>query len=83
MATAKKKVTTTKPAKEKAPKAPAEDGMITLAKVSDELGINPAVARRKLRAAGIERAEGQGWKWKDGSKDLDKIRKVLAEPEKE
>lgn len=79
-ATAKK---TTKPAADKAPvekKATAEkadDGRITLATLCEELDMNPAAARRKLRAAEIERPEGQAWSWKPG-RELDKVRKTLT-----
>lgn len=65
------KTATKKPTAEK----PADD-RVTLAAICEELGMNPAAARRKLRAAEIERPEGQAWSWKPG-RELDKIKKVL------
>ena len=78
------------PAKTKAPAAkaaPAEkatrtreipEGMVSLAALADELGILPGALRRKLRGADLTKPEGSGWMWKEGSKDLDKVRKMLT-----
>jgi len=80
----------------KAPKEPKTDkpkgkfgprvvpeGFIGLDALAVELGLKPAVARRKLRTAeGVTKPEGQhGWYWKDGSRELASIRKVLSAKE--
>lgn len=55
------------------------EGNTGLAALCEKLGLKPVVARRKLRSAEIGKPEGQhGWYWKDGSKDLAKIEKVLS-----
>lgn len=72
----KARKTAAKPAAEKKPKV-AED-RVTLAQVCEEVGIAPATARRKLREAEVQRPEGQGWGWKPGSRDLEKVKKVLS-----
>ena len=56
----------------------SEDGGVTLATLAAEEKITGQKARQKLRAAGIERAEGSRWSWKDGSKDLKAVRKALG-----
>ena len=56
----------------------AEDGGVTLADLAAEAKITGQKARQKLRAAGIERAEGSRWSWKEGSKDLKAVRKALG-----
>lgn len=55
--------------------AKTDDNVVSLKALAEELGISPAAARRKLRSAEIER-DGR-WAWKDGSRDLTKVRKVL------
>src|SRR3954470_22016876 len=58
------------------------DGHTGLAAICEEMKLKPTVARRKLRAAEVEKPEGQhGWYWKDGSKDLKKIREILTAKE--
>lgn len=56
------------------------EGYVGLEALATELGIKPAVIRRKLRTMeGITKPEGQhGWYWKDGSRDLANIRKALT-----
>ena len=53
------------------------EGGVTLADLAAEAKITGQKARQKLRAAGIERAEGSRWSWKEGSKDLKAVRKAL------
>lgn len=81
-----------KESKAKAPKAAVDkpkgqfgprvvpDGFVGLEALAVELGIKPSVARRKLRTAeGVTKPEGQhGWYWKDGSRELTNIRKILT-----
>lgn len=89
MAQAKKKVTkkaaapaakeATKVKKTAAPKEDTGDGLVTLAQLAEELGITPSVARRKLRTLlGESREEKTRYVWKEGSKDLEKVRKHLT-----
>lgn len=56
------------------------EGFVGLEALATELGIKPAVIRRKLRTMeGVTKPEGQhGWYWKDGSRDLANIRKALT-----
>ncbi len=54
----------------------SNDGMITLADLAGEAKISGAAARRKIRAAELER-DGR-WAWKDGSKSLKTARKALG-----
>lgn len=56
------------------------EGFIGLDALAVELGLKPAVARRKLRTAeGVTKPEGQhGWFWKEGSRELASIRKTLT-----
>lgn len=59
------------------------EGYIGLNALAEEAGIKPAAARRKLRGLeGMTKPEGQhGWYWKDGSKDLAKVRAALKQAE--
>ncbi len=54
-----------------------EEGMVSLAALSDQLGITPATARRKLRTAEYDKGEGR-WKWKEGSAALKQVTKILS-----
>lgn len=82
--------------KTKAPKAaPAEgktkgvfgprevpEGHVGIAALAVEFGMTASVIRRKLRGMeNLTKPEGQhGWYWKEGSKDLNAVRKALATP---
>lgn len=75
-----------KDAKPKGKKAPppnpraVPEGHTGIADIAKELKLSPAVVRRKLRSSEITKPEA-GWHWKDGSKDLAAVKKVLtAEP---
>ena len=81
VATKKKEKVSEKKASKKVSKKVSkkdEDGGVTLAALAAEAKITGQKARQKLRAAGIERAEGSRWSWKDGSKDLKAVRKALG-----
>lgn len=95
LAPAAKKLATKKvkgtPKVEKAPKAakPAAkaeptsreipDGYIGLSGLAEELDIQPAALRRKLRAMEAVKPEGSfGWRWKIGSKELNTLKKSLT-----
>ncbi len=56
------------------------EGFTGLNTVAEQVGITPAAARRKLRGqTEIVKPEGQhGWYWKDGSKELAKVTKLLT-----
>lgn len=75
------------PEKEKGTFGPraVPDGHVGLAAVAEELGMNPATARRRLRASETSfKNDGQhGYYWKEGSKDLAAVKKYLAESVKE
>lgn len=82
-----------KPAKEEGKKAKKElpagfgpreipEGHTGLAALAEAAGRTPAAARRILRANEVAKPEGQhGWYWKDGSKDLKAIEKLLTKEE--
>ena len=55
------------------------EGMTTLADLCTELEIDPAKARRTLRAKQVNEEKGDGFRyaWKTGSKDLAAVRKIL------
>jgi len=86
---AKPAVKTVKPKTEKSDKpkgtfGPRQvpEGFVGLDALAKEFDLKPSVVRRKLRTAeGVTKPEGQhGWYWKDGSRELASIRKVLAPP---
>lgn len=86
-APAKKKVVVKKKAasdkSEAPPKAPAKkdkkEGIVTLDQLATELKMRPRDARRILRDAGVEKPEGEfRYQWKEGSKDLANVTKVLT-----
>lgn len=56
------------------------EGHTGIAALATELDLTPAAIRRKLRGMeGVAKPEGQhGWYWKDGSKELNAIRKALT-----
>lgn len=74
-----------KPAKKvKAPKKPkgettprqAPEGMITLAQICEEMGVEGRIARRKLRTSEIKKP-GSTWAWDKGHKDVKAVRELL------
>lgn len=71
--------TTEKPKGKFGPRVVPE-GFVGLDALAVEFNLKPAVVRRKLRTAeGVTKPEGQhGWFWKDGSRELANIRKVLT-----
>ena len=70
----------TAPAKVKGPRA-VPDGFIGLVALATEFKTTPAAIRRKLRGSDLTRPEGSGWSFKEGSKDLTAVRKLLTAPE--
>lgn len=93
MAAVKKEASAKAEPKVKAPKVKVEktakgvfgpreipEGYVGLNALAEELGITASVARRKLRGLeGVTKPEGQhGWYWKDGSRELNNIRKALT-----
>lgn len=79
---ARKKTAEAPAAKKKAAKSAksngsaAKEGFVSLATVAKEFKMEPSAARRRLRAAELDRGDGR-WSWKDGSKDLAKVRTIL------
>lgn len=79
-----KKVEAAKPeAKAAAPKpakSASEENLVSLKSLCDELKLNPAVARRKLRNADLpgERTEKARWAWPVGSSALKEVSKLLG-----
>lgn len=60
------------------PRKPAE-GFIGVNELAEELGMEPAALRRKLRKMdSATREEGAAWAWKENSKELAAIKKQLA-----
>lgn len=68
------------PAKAKGPRA-VPDGFVGLTSLATEFKTTPAAIRRKLRGSDLTRPEGSGWSFKEGSKDLAAVRKLLTAPE--
>lgn len=56
------------------------EGHVGIAILAEETGLTASVIRRKLRTMeNVAKPEGQhGWYWKEGSKELNAIRKALA-----
>jgi len=52
------------------------EGYITLAQLASARGIQSQLARLWVKAAGIKKPAA-GWRWKEGSRELTRIRKVL------
>lgn len=80
-----KKAATAKPAaaEKKASKAGAKpritpEGFVGLKELSAEFKTTPMVIRRKLRNSDLTKPEDGGWVFKDGSKDLAAVRKLLT-----
>lgn len=61
----------------KAKKEQEDDGLIRLSDLAETAGISGAAARRKLRAAELERGDGR-WAWEDGSTALKQAKKALG-----
>lgn len=56
------------------------EGFATLSQLAAERGMQPQLARIWVKKAGMERSAA-GWRWKAGSRDLKKVRKLLGLPE--
>lgn len=65
--------------KKGAPSGPraVPEGYVSATMLAAELGIEPTALRRRLRALELTKPEG-GWQWKEGSKELTKLRKDLT-----
>lgn len=75
-----------KPAKAAAKKEgrATPEGYVGLNELAKEFDTSTAVIRRKLRNSDLEKPEGHSWQFKDGSKDLAAVRKLLTvKPAKE
>lgn len=66
-----------KPAAKKEGRATPE-GYVGLNELATEFKTSTAVIRRKLRNSDLEKPEGHSWQFKDGSKDLAAVRKLLT-----
>ena len=90
---APKAETKAKPAAEPKAKAPAKteakrgakagprtapEGFVGLNDLATEFSTTAAVIRRKLRGSDLTKPEGHSWQFKDGSKDLAAVRKLLT-----
>lgn len=54
------------------------EGFVGVGQLAKDLGISPAIVRRKLRSTdGVEKP-ADGWQWKEGSKDYQKVLKALT-----
>jgi hypothetical protein len=52
------------------------EGFVTLTQLAAERGIQAQLARIWMHRAKIQRP-ADGWRWKDGSRELKKVRKAL------
>lgn len=81
-APAEAKTVKSKKAVKEAPASTREipEGFIGLAGLAEELGMQPATLRRRLRTMeGVTKPEGSfGWMWKENSKDLKDLKKALS-----
>ena len=57
----------------------AEDNRVSLATLSEEVGITPQAARRKLRASNLVK-DGR-WAWPEDSDELEEAREVISKAE--
>ena len=87
---AKAPASSTKPEAKKEPKKAAgpkggpravPEGYVGLEALATEFDTTTVAIRRKLRNSEIAKPEGSGWVFKDNSKDLAAVRKLLAAPE--
>lgn len=65
------------PKESKPAKAPKDSGMVTLASILEELGVEGRIARRKLRGSEIAKP-GTQWEWEAGHADIAKVRALLT-----
>ena len=52
--------------------------MITIKQLAEKYNMKPTKARRILRDSGIRRKKPQ-WKWKEGTKGLERIENILKD----
>lgn len=64
-----------KESKKASKKAKAPEGSTTLAAICEELGVEPRIARRKLRNSDITKPEA-GWAWTD-AKEIKKVKELI------
>lgn len=67
--------------KEKSSKKVANDGIVKLADLAEELGIEPAALRRKLRENKVAKP-GTRWEWPEDHPDLEKIKELVTKKPK-
>jgi hypothetical protein len=53
------------------------EGYVTLTQLASERGIQAQLARIWMKRAKVQQPDA-GWRWKDGSRELKKVRKVLG-----
>lgn len=56
----------------------AIEGYVTLTQLASERGMQPQLARIWVNKAGIKKPATNGWLWKEKSKELARVRKVLG-----
>ena len=65
------------------PRREVPDNVVTLKELCNELGMQPVLARVRLRAAveagTIKHAPSAPWEWERGSDELATVRKVLSD----
>lgn len=69
---AKKSAGAKKPTK----KAESTEGMITLAQICEEMGVEGRIARRKLRGSEIKKP-GTTWAWPEGDEGISEVKDLL------
>ena len=80
-APAAKKATTKAATESKRGPRATPEGYIGLNDLAKEFKTTAGALRRKLRNSEIEKPEGHGWNFKDGSKELAAVRKLLSAKE--
>lgn len=55
-------------------KSNSDEPTVTVADLAEELGVSPAVLRKKLRSEGLKKPDGGRWEWPEDHPDLATIR---------
>jgi len=56
------------------------EGYVTLPQLAAQLNMQAQLARLWVKAAGIKKPADGRWRWKEGSRELSRVRKALARP---
>lgn len=71
-----KKVKSTTPRKSRVKRVREDENIVTLQSILEDIGLAGQIARKALRASGIEKP-GKQWCWPKGSKELAKVTELM------